>query len=226
MASDVSVAAVRALLDEHAPLAPVPLCPEIQTFHAGGADGELPLWLALERAVGRHVDAPFFAVPWPAAQLVARLMLDEAVPVKGQRVVELGCGQGLVAVVAALRGARATATDIDPLALSVTRALADAHGVTVDVRLTDLNDEIAVIDAVRGADVVVAADVVYNEALARSLAARLPTVIASVPFVIVADSGRPFFHIVGQQARLVPIGVADVPVARAVEGVERRVATA
>jgi ribosomal protein L11 methyltransferase len=66
--------------------------------------------------------------------------------------VDLGCGSGVLAIVAALRGwAPVTALDYDPLALSATLENAARNSVIVDVRRLDLRAE-----QVPEADIVVA----------------------------------------------------------------------
>ena len=55
----------------------------------------------------------------------------------GERVLELGAGLGLAAVLAAKAGARVVATDIVPAAIEAVRANAVLNGVAVDARLGD-----------------------------------------------------------------------------------------
>jgi release factor glutamine methyltransferase len=55
----------------------------------------------------------------------------------GQRVLEIGAGLGLAAVLAARSGAIVVATDIVPEAVEAIRANATLNGVTVDARLGD-----------------------------------------------------------------------------------------
>lgn len=55
----------------------------------------------------------------------------------GERVLEIGAGFGLVAVLAARAGARVVATDVAPAAVDAIRANAALNGVTVDARLGD-----------------------------------------------------------------------------------------
>jgi release factor glutamine methyltransferase len=55
----------------------------------------------------------------------------------GERVLEIGGGLGLAAVLAAKGGARVTATDVLPGAIEAIRANAALNGVTVDARLGD-----------------------------------------------------------------------------------------
>ena len=55
----------------------------------------------------------------------------------GERVLEIGGGLGLAAVLAAKSGARVTATDVLPGAVEAMRANASLNGVVVDARLGD-----------------------------------------------------------------------------------------
>lgn len=59
-------------------------------------------------------------------------------PPMGQRVLDYGCGSGILAIGAALHGARAVdAVDIDPAAVQATQANAAANGVSIDSGLPD-----------------------------------------------------------------------------------------
>jgi release factor glutamine methyltransferase len=55
----------------------------------------------------------------------------------GERVLEIGAGLGLVAVLAARAGAHVVATDVVPAAVDAVRANAALNGVSVDARLGD-----------------------------------------------------------------------------------------
>ena len=63
----------------------------------------------------------------------------------GERVLELGTGCGLLAILAAKAGARVVATDINPAAVECAHANAAAHGVAdrIDFRLGDLFEPVA-----------------------------------------------------------------------------------
>jgi release factor glutamine methyltransferase len=61
----------------------------------------------------------------------------------GERVLEIGAGLGLAAVLAARAGARVVATDIVPAAVETIRANAALNGVALDVRLGDLYAPVA-----------------------------------------------------------------------------------
>jgi release factor glutamine methyltransferase len=55
----------------------------------------------------------------------------------GERVLEIGAGLGLAAVLAARAGAHVVATDVVPAAVETIRANATLNGVTIDARLGD-----------------------------------------------------------------------------------------
>ena len=191
------------------------MCPELRAFHA---KDELPLWLALEAAAGHQIDAPFFAVAWPGAQAVARVLLDRTFDVDGAVVVDLGCGNGLASVAAKIAGAaRVIGVDIDPLAVAVTSLLAAAHDVQVEAVVGSLLDD-AIEDIIAGADVVLAADLVYNRELGAVLARRARHWLTAGKRVVLADSGRPFFDDVGLPQR----AQFTVAVPRGVEGKDVR----
>lgn len=212
MANDVDRTTLAELLSVHAPLAPVPLCPSLRAF---SAVDELPLWQAIEDACGHRIDAPFFAVAWPGAQVVARAILAGSVDVRGRRVLELGCGSGLSSVAAALAGAaHVRATDIDQLALLTTSLLAEAHGVQMVTGVLSVLDDDAIMAALDDVDVVIAADVVYSRELGLALSRLIGQCRPRAIDVVVADSGRPFFDPAGLSAT----ETSDVPVPFGVEG--------
>lgn len=68
--------------------------------------------------------------------LLANAVAREVRP--GDRFLEVGCGAGLVAMVAARSGATATATDLNPEAVRLAKANAAANQIPVEVRLGDL----------------------------------------------------------------------------------------
>jgi 2-polyprenyl-3-methyl-5-hydroxy-6-metoxy-1,4-benzoquinol methylase len=64
-----------------------------------------------------------------AAQLMpaARVVVDRAAPAEGERVVDVGCGTGNAALLAAARGARVTGVDPAARLLEVAREQAAAQ---------------------------------------------------------------------------------------------------
>ena len=67
----------------------------------------------------------------------SRFFCRHLVVSSGERVLEIGAGLGLAAVLAARTGAQVVATDIVPGSLAAVRANAALNGVTIDARLGD-----------------------------------------------------------------------------------------
>jgi release factor glutamine methyltransferase len=69
-----------------------------------------------------------------------RLLLRHisALPLQGQRFLELGAGSGLISIHAAKNGATVTATDINPVAIECLRRNCDRNKVKPEIILSDL----------------------------------------------------------------------------------------
>ena len=79
---------------------------------------------------------PYWADLWPSARILAEEV--RTMRLAGQRVLELGCGLGMVAIAAALAGADVTATDYYEDALEFARLNAiDATGRTITTRMVN-----------------------------------------------------------------------------------------
>jgi predicted nicotinamide N-methyase len=130
---------------------------------------------------------PYWAVLWPAGSALAAYLRNQRDLVR-KVTLELGCGAGLVGIVARLRGARVLQTDLFPEALALARANARRNGaggiryVAMDWTRWSL----------RGAfDRILAADVLYDRALHPHLQAILEANLASRGEALIADPGRP-----------------------------------
>jgi len=62
---------------------------------------------------------------------------------KGERVLEIGCGSGVVSIHCAKNGCSVTCGDINPKAVELTRKNAEENGVSIDVVETDVYSEIS-----------------------------------------------------------------------------------
>ncbi len=174
-------AEVRALTRPAAP----PLCPEIllpslpdskdfdafRSDHAGLVGAAVPYW----------------ALAWPGGQGLARYLLDRPESVRGQAVVDLGAGAGLVAAAALRAGASAAlALDCDPNALAAVAETGRLNGVTIEARLGALES----FEPPAGS-LVCAGDLWYERPLARRATAALRRLAAAGHRVLCGDPGRP-----------------------------------
>jgi predicted nicotinamide N-methyase len=144
---------------------------------------------AVDDAIKTGGPAPYGAVLWDSATDVARGLFS--VELSGRRVLELGCGCGLVGVVCAIRGARVLCTDVDVHTLTATQRAATEANVVVDVALFDMTgaEPLPLIDGQPVTDVVIA-DVLYEPGLAASAARRTLEALALGARVIVGDPER------------------------------------
>lgn len=175
-----------ALLARYAPLAPVAGCPQV--FAHQSAD-VFALWQAWESECGRVCDVPYWAIVWPAAQVLAQYILDNRSLVRDKTVLDCGCGGGATAITAATGGARrSTGCDLDAAAIVVARRNAAANSIPAEFTCQD------VIDCCdpQKFNVILVADLFYQKELSLRLLAALTNAHAQGCEVIIADSGRPF----------------------------------
>jgi predicted nicotinamide N-methyase len=200
----------RTFIAAHTTLGPTPFVPEIR-LHIGGES--MPLWEAAFFADDRlPVPPPMWAWPWAGGQALARYVLDHPDLVAGRRVLDVGAGGGIVAIAAALAGAReVTAVDIEPYAIEACRLNASANGVAVTTWEADpvTHDD--------GWDVVLAGDVWYEADLAAHLGPWLRGLAARGAVVLTGDLGRahlPADGLVTLADYVVPtlVDLEDVPV--------------
>ena len=129
---------------------------------------------------------PYWADIWPSSLVLGARLLEERGA--GRRLLELGCGAGVVTVAAMRAGFDVTATDYYEDALHFTRANAwRALGREPAVRMVDWRAFPAGLGTF---DVVVASDVLYEKPYAVLVAEAIERTLASNGTAIVADPGR------------------------------------
>ena len=129
---------------------------------------------------------PYWADLWPSAQILAAEV--RTMRLAGQRVLELGCGLGLVAASAAMAGADVTATDYyDDAVLFASLNVAEATGTTINARMVDWT---AMPEDLGRFDVVLTSDVLYEPRYAVLVADAIATTLVRGGEAIVADPGR------------------------------------
>jgi predicted nicotinamide N-methyase len=172
-------------------IAPPPLVPEIRLHLATEIT---PIWQATEATLAAtNLPPPYWAFAWPGGQAIARYLLDNPALVHGRAVLDFASGSGLVAIAAAMGGARrAVANDIDAVAGAAVRLNAALNGVTVETDHADLLDGDAI-----GFDLVLAGDVCYERPMAERVTRWVRGLAARGVDVLLADPGRAYLPTTG-----------------------------
>lgn len=129
-------------------------------------------------------EPPYWMHLWPGALAAARRVSELVESRRGVRVVELGCGLGLPALVAAQRGARVVASDWLAAPLEFVRRSAAANGSRVDVLRMDWSTP-----CLRPRfDLCVGADVGYDAGAEAGLVGAMLAALAPGGRIVLADS--------------------------------------
>jgi predicted nicotinamide N-methyase len=139
-----------------------------------------------EAAFAAEEFLPYWAELWPSGLALARHVA--ALDLDGLRVLELGCGLGLPALAAALRGADVLATDWAEEAIDLLRRNAERNGVFLRVGRVRWSEPEPLLRAAPW-DLVVGADLLYEARNAEQLAELLPRLGGEV---LLAEPGRPY----------------------------------
>ena len=154
------------------------------------ADELTPIWEATERDLREaNIAPPFWAFPWAGGQALSRYVLDHPEIVRGKHVLDLASGSGLVAVAAALGGAaEVVANDIDPMCEAAVLLNAELNAVSVSFNGGNLlNGDPPTYD------VILAADVFYEQTPAKMFRAMLERCHANGSTILAGDPGRTYF---------------------------------
>lgn len=153
------------------------------------ADAVEPIWHAVEEALGIDgAPIPFWAFAWAGGLALSPWLLEHPHEVAGRRVLDFATGSGLVGIVAASAGAAdVTAVDVDPFAEAAVALNMRANGVRLTYRTRDLLDE-----PPPDVDVVLAADIWYEAALAERVLPWLRAASVQGSRVLVGDPGRKY----------------------------------
>jgi len=139
-----------------AELIALPLVPDIELYLVN--DDLDHRQISEQSAVAIMQRPAYWAFCWASGQVLAQFILRQPQWVRNKRVLDFGCGSGVVAIAAALAGAKSViACDIDPDALTAT-AVNAAHNRCQLI----LCDDFSSID--QHVDIIIVADVLYDRA--------------------------------------------------------------
>jgi len=187
-------------------LAAPPLVPEIDLHLATEV---VPLWRKTEEELRLEgVPPPYWAFAWVGGQALARYVLDHRETVAARSVLDFGTGSGLVAIAAAMAGAREVmAADVDSFAAAATALNCWANGVSCMTRQPAREGspagrrgekiEIVTEDIIGCAckwNVILVGDMCYERPLAQRLLDWLDGCARHGADVFLGDPGRTYFR--------------------------------
>ena len=175
-----------AFIQANTELLDCPLVPEIKLHLASEI---VPIWQLTEEELSeRGVPPPFWAFAWAGGQALARYILDHPHWVAGKTVLDFAAGSGIVAIAAAMAGAKSVlAADIDPFSKAACLLNASSNQVTIDATGDNL-----LTDTATRWDVVLAGDICYEQPLATQVETWLSRHAAQGSDVLIGDPGRTY----------------------------------
>lgn len=138
------------------------------------------------KACDQPESSPYWFVLWPASRIMARLVAGFDWPGES-RVLEIGCGVGLVGLAGLAAGLHVTFSDVEPRAIAVAAHNARINGLTsFDTLRVDWREPA---DAARF-PVVLASDVLYDDCRHAPLLRTLNQVLETEGVCWIGDPGR------------------------------------
>jgi predicted nicotinamide N-methyase len=176
------------------------------------ADDAVALWEMTEEQLGElGLPPPFWAFAWAGGQALARYVLDFPETVRGQHVLDVASGSGLVAIAAMKAGASsALAIDVDAFAAHAAMLNAELNGVVVQTSDADP------IGKPTETDVILVGDLFYDRDIAPRVLDWLIALDRDGKRVLIGDPGRTYLP----RNKLEQIAAYDIPVTRALEDSE------
>ncbi len=205
----MSIADIPAFIRENTRIMEASFVPEVR-LHL--ADDAVALWEMTEEQLEQiGLPPPFWAFAWAGGQALARYVLDHPEIVRGQSVLDVASGSGLVGIAAMQAGARhALAADIDVFAAHAAQLNAALNAVTVETTGADLVGQAV------AQDVILVGDLFYDRDLAPRVLDWLAALQDQGRRVLIGDPGRTYLP----RDRLEQIAAYDIPVTRALEDSE------
>ncbi len=130
---------------------------------------------------------PYWAELWASGVALADDVARRSL--RGERVLELGCGLGLPSIAAALAGGRVLATDWSPDAVRATAANAELNDVSIETAVVAWDAPAEIVDRAPWR-YVLASDVLYEPRNVDALLDLLPQLVDKTGRILLADPGR------------------------------------
>ncbi|HET9236846.1 MAG TPA: methyltransferase domain-containing protein [Oligoflexus sp.] len=160
---------------------------------------ELELFADLDREFSAHFDElsdpakdlpepPLFGSLWPAAEGLANYLLQKDWPLRGQRVLEIGCGLGLPSLLCAKLGAQVETMDHHPGVASLLARNCQRNKLkTLTFHLASFQNTSARLGTF---DLIIGSDILYEPDLYPKLEDFILRHAAQKCLIIIADPGR------------------------------------
>jgi predicted nicotinamide N-methyase len=176
-----------AFIRAHTRPLPVPSLPSIQLYQA---DEVTPLWLMTEQDMAtQRLAPPFWAFAWSGGQALARYVLENPEIVRGQRVLDIACGSGLVGIAAMQAGAQSVlCNDIDAFAGAAVALNAELNGVQMAFTGDNL-----LAGPIPDVDIILAGDICYEKPMTDAMLTYFRRAASHKIEVYIGDPHRTYF---------------------------------
>ena len=130
---------------------------------------------------------------WATTFVVLNKIKDQEKTFKNMRVLEIGCGWGLISIFLAKKySCKVTASDFDKSVLPLVKIQAKENHVNLETKVAGFHDFSK--EDFKKFDIIIGSEVCYSEEVAKDLIQLIGRAISSgVKKIILADPGRPDF---------------------------------
>ena len=206
---------VNLYLEKYGKPGPDLLCPELNVYNTFYLKD---YWSYLRRKHSSTATMPYWAYVWPGGRALARYILDNPEKFRDQRVLDVGCGSGIIALGAAKAGAEVTGLDVDARALALARRTAGENGLSNRIGFREADIGALKWQELESFHWILAGDPFYEEGFARTLTTLARKLVARGVSNLLADPLRVF----APRRDLEIIVERRTPVYREIDGVRTR----
>lgn len=171
----------------------------VKTVEVAQERFELELFADLDREFSAHFDElsdpakdlpepPLFGSLWPAAEGLAAYLMQKNWPLRGQHVLEIGCGLGLPSLLCARRGAHVETMDHHPDVASLLARNCQRNQLqSLTFHLTSFQNAKTTLGSY---DLIIGSDILYEPDLYPQLEDFILRHVAPKCHILIADPGR------------------------------------